>query len=80
MVDLIEADKIFINTVSNLMTKWGIDYDTCTKEQVDYTIRLCTKEFNACWEELLNYIYLDEDDNKKMQTRAFIRQNMFYKK
>lgn len=80
MHDIIDAESIFIKTLESLMNDYRINYDTCSKEYVDATIRLCTAEFYPIWNEFV--MFAAYGDDKKLNTRILLKQiikNKIYK-
>ena len=71
MHDILSAESIFVSTLESLMNTYHINYDTCSKEAVDYTIRLCTAEFNSIWDEFMMYVI--HGDDKKIKTKMLLK-------
>lgn len=62
---LLESDNVFAATLSAMMQEYGIDFDRCTKEQVNATLAMCCAEADLCWDELVLWVLHGDDEKAK---------------
>ncbi len=67
----VTANKKFTDTLSELMTELGYDYNNYTKNEIDSMIYQCCREFDSIWDEFVLWTLYGDD--KKAKTRALIR-------
>lgn len=70
---LLDAERVFSDALSRLMPELGIDYDRCTRDEVDLTIRIACEEFEPCWDEFVLWVIHGDDEREKTMDilRAF---------
>lgn len=78
MCQVIDAKEFFSNAASNLMGKFGIGYDTCSKEVMHEVMRECAECESECWSEFYLWAVrqIMEQAEKKLLTRALLREQI----